>query len=89
MSPACHKTCHCWLPVLRTYLSLLGSLVVCFYLNTLPLMLYRSRGMVWYSANDFQPLVTSQVHEMELVRRKIYELEQAQIQIKAKYATAI
>lgn len=29
--------------------------------------------------------VTAQMHEMELVHRRIYELEQQQLQIKAKY----
>jgi hypothetical protein len=39
----------------------------------------------WYHANSgLLVLVSNQVHEMELVRRKIYELEQAQIQIKQK-----
>jgi hypothetical protein len=29
-------------------------------------------------------LVSSQVHEMDIIRRKLYDLEQAQIAIKAK-----
>lgn len=33
--------------------------------------------------------VSNQVHEMDLVRRKIYDLEQAQIQIKAKSVFAM
>jgi hypothetical protein len=33
--------------------------------------------------------VSNQVHEMELVRRKIFDLEQAQMQIKAKSVFAI
>ncbi|KAF2421256.1 WD40 repeat-like protein [Tothia fuscella] len=36
-------------------------------------------------AGDYEQQLTTQVHEMELVRRKLYELEQAQINIKAKY----
>jgi hypothetical protein len=39
-----------------------------------------------YSKADLLAIVSAQVHEMDLVRRKIYELEQAQQQIKAKYA---
>jgi hypothetical protein len=39
----------------------------------------------WYHANaGILALVSNQVHEMELVRRKIYELEQQQLQIKQK-----
>ncbi|QDS69986.1 hypothetical protein FKW77_003171 [Venturia effusa] len=34
---------------------------------------------------EYEQQLTAQVHEMELVRRKIYELEAAQNQIKAKY----
>lgn len=43
--------------------------------------------MAWYySSADLLATVSAQVHEMELVRRKIYDLEAAQNQIKAKYA---
>lgn len=43
--------------------------------------------MAWYySIADLLATVSAQVHEMELVRRKIYDLEAAQNQIKAKYA---
>lgn len=43
--------------------------------------------MAWYySTADLLATVSAQVHEMELVRRKIYDLEAAQNQIKAKYA---
>lgn len=43
--------------------------------------------MAWYySYADLLATVSAQVHEMELVRRKIYDLEAAQNQIKAKYA---
>jgi hypothetical protein len=42
--------------------------------------------MSWYYSNaDFVAIVSAQVHEMELVRRKIYDLEAAQQQIKQKY----
>jgi hypothetical protein len=52
----------------------------------LPLATLWSVGsMTCYLANHtIREIVTAQVHEMELVRRKIYDLEQAQIQIKAK-----
>jgi hypothetical protein len=42
--------------------------------------------MAWHPADqNLASIVTAQVHEMELVRRKIYDLEQAQINIKAKF----
>lgn len=37
--------------------------------------------------SDVQSLVASQMQEMELVRQKVYALEQAQLNMKERYTT--
>jgi hypothetical protein len=82
-----HETYELWMRAIRGR-RLLPLIPYCYLLSQRlfqPFVLPRSNSMAKSSANDtFRNIVTSQVHEMELVRRKIYELEQAQIQIKAK-----